>query len=590
MPEPVIFIQDEHTALKVCDRMRREIVAFDTETTGLLVRSGEQDLGRTIQFACRPWDGAAVFEMTDRWRPFILNILLDADELIAHNLKFDLHVVHSYLELNLYQEFEPEELHDTVWVARLFDERDGARLKPLATKHLHADAAATQGSLKRLMTQNGWTWATVPIEHLIAYGGNDAIITGQLFDLLFPRIEYALDAYRREQYLNPVLYEMERTGLLIDREMLEAVANEEKAEQERWLLQVRTLYPGLNPNAPLQVRAAFGERGNEIPNATADTLRALYAEKGDKLAHAILMFRKHAKVYGTYAKPWLEVLTSESRIHPSIKSLGAKTGRTSSEQPNFQNIPRGHRLRDIVIAAPGHKLIVADWNQMELRLYAHFAKDENMRAAFLAGADIYQQVADLLGVDRQVGKMLMLASIYGAGPKTIKRQAINMAYRLGMDEFVPALQALDWQDLYDRFHAKYRIKDLARMTELAARRRGMLGEAYIVTVGGRRQRPKRIKLPPVNGYRQTVEIHKDLANSLVQGSCADLMKQALIDAADAGLLRYMRLTVHDEMVLEVPDEEVAGVAGTLKNLMTRTEFVPTLTVEADSASRYGEAK
>ena len=213
-----------------------------------------------------------------------------------------------------------------------------------------------------------------------------------------------------------------------------------------------------------------------------------------------------------------------------------------------------------------------------------------MRSAFLEGRDIYQEVADTLGVERQVGKMMMLASIYGAGAATIKRQAINMAYALGMEDLIPTLRDYDWDDLHSRFHYKYNIRNLSDLCELQARRRGALGEPYIMTTGGRRQRPKRVKLKPVNGYRQTVFIFKDLANSLVQGSSADMMKQALIETAEAGYLSYMRLTVHDEQVLEVPLDKVEEVSETINRLMTRNEYVPPLTVGADTARRYGEAK
>jgi DNA polymerase-1 len=196
----------------------------------------------------------------------------------------------------------------------------------------------------------------------------------------------------------------------------------------------------------------------------------------------------------------------------------------------------------------------------------------------------------MMGVDRQTGKMIMLASIYGAGPKTLKRQCIAFAYKFDMAEMVPDLLSYDWEDLYRRFHRAYAIKDLARLTELQARRRRMVGEAYIRTLGGRRQRPKFVLLPPVNGYRQRIEIYKDLGNSLVQGSSADLMKQALIEVDEAGYGDYLRLTVHDEMVAEVPDEKVQAYSEAVTRIMTRNEFVPPLTIGIGHAERYGQAK
>lgn len=588
----VLLIQTSMDAEDALARFRNgdRCLAFDTETTGPQVRSPHHDKGRTIQFSWRPWVEAVVFEMTDRWKPAIAEFFDTASQLLAHNLKFDAHVVDTYLGRSLWDTHPVEAFHDTVWVARLHDERDKASLKPMAVRYLNDEAADEQGKLKRLMARHGWGWATVPVEHLVEYGGQDAILTGRLFDLLFPRITYALDAYHREQRLAPVLYRMERSGLLVDRALLEEVSLREEAAMRDAEAAVHALAPAVNVNAPAQLLGAFRERGVPVEDTTAATLRRVVSETGDALAAAVLDYRNHAKTLGTYAQPWLELLTPEGRLHPSFNSLGASTGRMSSDHPNFQNIKRGHLLRDAFIAAPGASMVVADWNQMELRLYAHFARDASMRSAFIAGEDIYQQVADLLGVPRQVGKMMMLAAIYGAGPKTIARQVVAMAYAHGNDDLIPLLRTFDWEELHGRFHRAYAIRDLARLTELAARRRGYLGDAYILTLGGRRQRPKAINLPAVNGHRQTVYLYKDLANALVQGSSADLMKEALISVDAQGAGQYLRLTVHDEMVLEVPDSEVEEVERVVRRAMYRPEFIPPLTIGISSAKRYGEAK
>ena len=587
MAEVVTLIESSYDAERALDAFLASdrTLAFDTETTGLQVRSGWHDKGRTVQFSWRPWDLSVVFEMNDKWREAIGSFFFGAKELIAFNAKFDAHVMATY-GLDIYREFLPEEVHDARFVARLHDERDRAALKPLATQYLGDDAADSQRDLKRVMRKHDWTWATVPVNYLIEYGGNDAIITGRLFDLLRPRITHSEDAYYRELELQPVLYKMERAGLKVDRELLEQVTEEERQKVHDAAARVEELAPGLNVNSPLQLKAAFRERGLELDDTQAPTLKAL----DHPLSHAVLVYREHAKTLGTYAEPWGDLITPAGRIHPSFNSMGTTTGRFSSDNPNLQNISKSHRLRDVFVAAKGSQMVVADWNQMELRLYAHFAQDENMRAAFLSNDDIYSQAADLMGVDRQVGKMIMLASIYGAGPKTLKKQCIAMAYKFDMADIVPELRSYNWEELHEKFHKSYRIRDLARLTELQARRRGMLGEAYIRTLGGRRQRPKYMLLPPVNGYRQRIEVYKDLGNSLVQGSSADLMKESLIAVANAGYGDYLRLTVHDEMVLEVPDDEVAEVEAAVSRIMTRNEFVPPLTVGIGHDHRYGQAK
>ena len=560
-------------------------LAFDTETTGLYVRTPYGDRPRTLQMSWRPWTEAIVFDLAMFDTTVIAAFFDHASALVGHNVRFDVHALSTY-GVGIYESMDPLKVHDTLWVARLHDERDRAGLKPLAAQYLNDDAADEQAKLKRLMTKEGWDWGTVPVRHLVEYGGLDAILTGRLFDLLFPRISYALDAYQREQKLSKVLYGMERAGITVDLDLYERTKKDihEAVVEEGAKLQA--LAPDMNPNAPHQLKVALRERGIEVENTQAATLKR---HADDELIAALLRYRAAKKVESTYLDAWADLITPEGRIHPNFNQLGAATGRMSSSDPNFQNIKRGHVLRDIFIASPGHKLVVADWNQMELRLYAHFAEDENMRAAFLSGDDIYQQAADLLGVSRQVGKMVMLASIYGAGPKALRTQCIAQSYQFGMEDLVPELESYDWQDLYDRFHKRYRIKRLAERTEVAARRRGVFGDPYIRTLGGRRQRPKRVVLPAVNGHRQTIEVYKDLANSLVQGSSADLMKQALIEV-DEAFPGMLRLTVHDEMVLEVPDERVPEVCETVERLMTRNEFIPPLTVEATAADRYGDAK
>lgn len=561
-------------------------LAFDTETTGLYVRTPYGDTPRTIQFSWRPWTDAVVFEVGREYADAIQAFFDEATGIVGHNVRFDIHAMAS-AGLDLYDDFDPLTVHDTVWLSRLYDERERAQLKPLAKRHLDDAADDEQAALKRLMRKNDWTWATVPVEHLIEYGGLDAIYTGQLFDKFYPAVSYSHDAYAREQRLSAVLFKMERNGLLVDREAM-ADATEvltEEIEVAGNLLE--KLAPGMNPNAPAQLKGALRLRGIEVENTQKATL---LAHRGDSLIETLLEYRQAKKMVGTYLEPWAKLITPEGRIHPNFNQLGAATGRFSSSDPNLQNIKRGSALRNMFIAAPGHKFVVADWDQMELRLYAHFAADENMRAAFLSGEDIYAQAGDLLGVPRQIGKMIMLASIYGAGPRTLRAQCIKQSYEFGFPELVPELEGYDWQVLYDKFHKSYNIKALAQSTELAARRREFSGDPYIRTLGGRRQRPKKVLLPAVNGYRQTVYTYKDLANSLVQGSSADLMKQAIIDVADAGYGDMLRLTVHDEMVLEVPDDRVPEVIEAVERLMTHNEFIPPLTLEANAAQKYGDAK
>lgn len=587
MPEPaIVWLQSVEECREFVrgQNIDTSILAFDTETTGLEVRNGYA-VPRIVQFSWRPWKEAIVVETTPEFADFIQYMFTEFDHIVGHNTKFDMHAMMT-AGFNVYDFFPPENVHDTLWLARLKDERTSAKLKDLGTRYLREEAADKQKDLKKKMRDNKWGWGDIPIKYLVEYAGYDAILTGELFDLLIPQITFAAVAYRREQLLSPVLLKMERTGLHVDQELLDkttaeyaTIVMDKKAALER-------VAPGLNPNSPQQINKQLIKRGITVPNTQATTLSQI----NDDFAKTLIDYREHNKVLTTYLQPWQEIIKPTGRLHPWFNQLGTKTGRFSSSDPNLQNIPRGHVLRDIFNAAPGSKMVVADWNQMELRLYAHFAKDQNMIAAFLSGDDVYQQTADLLGVPRQVGKMIMLASIYGAGPQTIKRQCTIMAIQADMPDLLEEIERYDWSELYNKFHSQYKIKELARQCELIARKRHMYDEPYIVTWGGRRQRPKLVMNAERNGRRQEIAIYKDLANSLVQGSSADLMKQALIDVDKAGAGEYLRLTVHDEMVAEVPDAEVENVKRLMEQVMTHNEFIPPLTVGALSADRYGDAK
>ena len=589
-------------------RAQPGLLYLDTETTGLLVRSGLQDKARLIQVSVRPWDMAWTFDARDgRWAEPLEHMMMEAENFCAHNTKFDMHVMETY-GLPVQDYFEWENIWDTTWLAHFHDERVSRKLKDLSARYLGGASQDEQRKLKKLMKDNGWDWDTVPLRHLVQYGGQDTLDGGELFDLLYPRVEpYAMEALRREQRLLPYIYRMERNGIKLDMEGLAQMTADEEAKQAAALERLADLFgkqvvpkadpknkEALNLASGVQVKGAFRAMGHPIPNTQAVTFHQIAQEEtgpAQEAAEAILAYKEHTKTLSTYLRPWAEQVDPNGRIHPSFNTLGTITGRFSGSDPNFQNITRGHGLRDLVVAEEGNTLVVADYDQMELRQFAHYAEDERMRAAFLSGDDLYQQVADLLGVDRSIGKMITLASQYGAGWRKTKEQAIAFAYRLGEADRVPELRRLDWKAMTERFHQKYKVRHLQWLTEAQAQRRGNYGEEYIRTVGGRRMRPKVMEksrgpgLAPVRIY-----IFKDLGNSLIQGSCADLMKESIIALGEAGYGDAMRLTVHDEVVIEVPAAEAEATLEEAKRLMERHEYVPPLTVSGSWATRYGDAK
>jgi len=611
----VIFVDSLEKARDCLRAVRAEpgLLYWDTETTGLLVRSGTQDVARIIQISVRPWDKAWVFDArTPEWREALIHIFSAANWICAHNTKFDIHVLQTY-GISLLDMFDQSTIFDTMWLSHFYDERVHARLrgrlKDLSEHYLRIDASKDQRALKKVMNDNDWDWATVPLRYLVQYGGMDAIIGGELFDLLYPSVVgYAEEPLRREQRLLPYVYRMERNGIRIDQQGLAEMTADEERKMADALSTLERIFErkvipkadkahkdALNLASGMQLKAAFRALGTAISDTQAVTFYKLIATADglvQEAAAAIIEYKKAAKTLSTYLRPWARDMSTAGRIHPSFNTLGTITGRFSSSDPNFQNITRGHGLRDLIVADDDDQvLVVADYEQMELRQFAHYAEDERMRAAFLSGDDLYQQVADLLGVDRHIGKMITLASQYGAGWRKTKEQAIAFAYRLGQEDRVPELMELDWKAATERFHANYRVRHLQWLTEAQAQRRGNYGEQYIRTVGGRRMRPKLLTkkrgdgLPPIQ-----IHIFKDLGNSLIQGSCADLMKESIIAMGEAGYGEAMRLTVHDEIVMSVPKAVASDTLDEASRLMERREYVPPLTVSGEWAVRYGDAK
>ena len=615
MPE-VVWVDSRDKAIDCYNAVKASpgLLYFDTETTGLQVRSGTQDKVRLIQLSVRPWNKAWVFDArTDEWQAAIRACFDAAESICAHNTKFDIHVMYNY-GIDLWGTFNKHQIWDTTWLAHFHDENDSRRLKDLGNKYLRIDAGAEQAKLNRLMKKEGWTWETVPLKHLVTYGGMDTIIGGELFDLFMPRVEpYAMEALRREQRLIRPIWDMERKGIRLDQDGLKSMLAEERRKRDDALATISKIsgYKHVVPKADAaekgwakddilnlasgaQVKGMFRKLGEPIPNTQAITFYKMLADVGavpeaSEAAEALLTYKKTTKTIGTYLEAWQRDMTEDGFIHPSFNTLGADTGRFSSSAPNFQNISKKGGLRNLMIPDEGHSLVVADYEQMELRVFAHFAEDERMRAAFLSGDDLYQQVSDLLGVPRDVGKMITLASQYGAGWRKTMEQAIEFAYKLGNEDQVPDLMLYDWEAMHTRFHKSYKVRDLQFRTEGIAQLRGVFGDPYILTVGGRRQRPKRMQVTNKETGRKThISIFKDLGNSLIQGSCADIMKESIIAAWERGL--DLRLTVHDELVAQVKDKDVEWAKETLIDVMTRPEYVPPLTVEAGHGKSYGEAK
>jgi DNA polymerase-1 len=275
-------------------------------------------------------------------------------------------------------------------------------------------------------------------------------------------------------------------------------------------------------------------------------------------------------------------LLINGRVHTNFKSHGAETGRFSSSEPNLQNIPSsgdyGKLVRDLFVAPPGHKLIVADYSQIEPRIIASMSQDPILVNNYLSGGDIYTTIGDTMGVDRKAGKVLVLAISYGVGPDKI-------ASSIGCN-------VTEARKLLRDFEAKFSSipKYKAKVVRFA-KQSGPI--PFVETIFGRRR-----YIPDLLSKDQGLlsRAERQAFNTVIQGSAADIMKLALVRAHSCFINEpriNVVLTVHDELVTIAPDELAMEAAEAIRESMEGIRLkalnIP-LIAEPKIVDKWGEAK
>ncbi len=396
-----------------------------------------------------------------------------------------------------------------------------------------------------------------------------------------------------EMPLADVLAEMELAGILVDVPALERLSTELGTALDGLMADIYALAGcEFNINSPPQLREIlFGKlgisargvrRGKTGLSTDVDVLTRLAAEH--PLPARILDYRGLAKLKSTYVDTLPALVDARTgRVHTSFNQTVAATGRLSSSDPNLQNIPirteEGRRIRAAFVGAPGWRLVSADYSQIELRVLAHLSGDQALIDAFTRDEDIHARTAaevfgDLPPADgRRLAKVINYGLVYGMGPARAARElgvsmAAAEAYIAGYFARYPGVRA--WID----------------DTVAAARTRG-----YVTTVLGRRR-----YLPELGAREPAVRQFAERAatNTPIQGSAADLIKLAMLEVrrrlVAAGLQARLLLQVHDELVLEAPVDEVAGVTTAVREAMEQVWSlrVP-LRVDVHEGSNWAEA-
>ena len=401
-----------------------------------------------------------------------------------------------------------------------------------------------------------------------------------------------------EMPLIPVLASMEKAGITIDRAALKVFLDEVQGELDRLTARIyEEAGEAFNIRSAQQIgdilfRKLGLSSGKSTSGGQASTSQAVLEKLSGEhpVVDALLEYRKQEKMRSTYLEPLPRLADQDGRIHTTLNQTATATGRLSSSNPNLQNIPvrgdMGRRMRTCFTAGPGMKLISADYSQVELRVLAHYSQDPTLVAAFRNGEDIHTRTAALLydvepseiGPDeRRKAKTINFGLIYGMGPR-----------KLAQDLAIPMAEA---KMFIERYFARFaHIKEFFDSVEESARELG-----YVTTLSGRR-RP----LPDMRSLSGQARAlaERQAVNTLIQGSAADLIKFAMLAVFNDKELRRLKarllLQIHDELIVEVPEDNAQAAAERLSALMVDTaswgiDLAVPLVADAGIGQNWGEA-
>jgi DNA polymerase-1 len=574
-----------------------DLVSFDTETTS--TDQMEADLVG-ISLAIEPGAGYYIpvghRNGTSSQLPIstvldgLLPPLKSTDlKKVGHNLKYDfvmlrrygLPVSHLYFDTMIAE-----------WLVNPSSRNLG--LKNLAWVRLdvrmtNIEELIGKGKLQRSM-------ADVPISDAAAYAIADAVIPLQLMASLQKELSDCKATRLFEEVempLIPVLADMEMSGISLDVEFLNNMSTEMDEKLKDIEARIFEEAGGrFNINSPQQLsEALFGRLGLSPPGRTQKTSSGFYSTAADTLEAMrgehrvvdwVLEYRELSKLKSTYidALP-IQVNPTTKRVHTSYNQAGSVTGRIASSEPNLQNIPirteLGRQIRKAFITEPGYYLLSVDYSQVELRILAHMANDLAMLEAFQAGQDIHSATAAaIFGIpinqvtqsQRSRAKGINFGLMYGMSP-----------YGLARYTDLTLAEAENFSIAYfQQFPGVKRFLDNLR--HQAA------NQGYVETLLGRRRYFPGLKTQSNQSIRNREE--REAINAPIQGTAADILKLSMIQVPkalkEAGLSARLLLQVHDELVLECPQDELVETATAIRNVM---ESAYTLNAPLATEARYG---
>lgn len=553
------------------------IMAVDTESTGLskvtdkvrLVQVGDREHGWAI-----PWVGwSGLFEEA---------IEAHQGTYLMHNAPFDFPMLR-----NMGVTMDHTRIKDTMTMVKIVEPHKSAALKYACGRLVDPAASSAQDELAAAIKKFGWAGVPIKFPPYWQYGALDPVLTAWLYHVLLPRIEEqgAHEAVDVETSVLWVLDRMMTNGVPVNvdlaREQAAKFAQYSKTAAD-WCQQEYGVSPGSN----VGVIERLQRDGLEFDKLTAGGAYSLDKEVLEgidhPLARTVLKRRQYDKLNSTYLKYYIEH-NQDGMIFPSINSMGARTGRMSVSQPNFQNLPRASEenkaasaIRDCIEAwlDQDQILVFCDFSQIETRLLAHLSGDQGLIDAFHLPEDFFVTLARRVFNDsgitkkdprRNAIKTWVYAKIYGAGlEKMAKTLGISMAEMASFDESIsnafPGIR---------RFQ-----REVQNAAHIALRDTGI--PSYRC---------------PLSGRLHVADKGKEyaLVNYLIQGMAAFFFKRKLLELDAAGLGPYMILPVHDEIILHIPREKAPWAVEILTEVMNdNTTFRVPIAAEVSFGQRWGQ--
>ena len=510
--------------------------------------------------------------------------------IVCHNVAFEAR----WFEIQSRWKMPWHRVHDTMIMAHLIDPLGSGALKNLTSRYVDANAARMQQVLDDGMVKNGWTWGTVPInfQPYWAYGALDPVLTMRLWEQFWekcgPGQPYS-QAYELEMNTRRIVTRMELNGARLDLDYSKKKYQELVDYTEQVKAWAKTTY-GFSITSNAQLVRQFEALGAMITettpsgakSASADQLKLLLRDgtpEVQQLADVALKQRKADKLASTYFSNFINDNVN-GFVHPSVKTLGARTGRMSIQNPALQTLPKGDDTvrRAFLPKDDKHVIITSDLDQVEFRMFASLSQDPNLINLFnladATGSDPFTEIGrEIYGdptmqkSDKRRGliKGVVYGRLYGAG---VAKQALTAG--------VPEDQMRAVSNEFDKRFPGMQLFQ-KKVEDIGMRRLRTEGQGYVNTWTGRR-------LPCDEDRVYT------LVNYLIQGGAAEVFKSNLVKLDQADLTELLIVPVHDEIVLNAPREDAVEIQRIVRECMTTTDgWAVPLTADVDGPlENWGE--